>query len=118
MERIPMDTFHRLTLRSSIPAAALLVLWGQPSRVSATTTADEEEPSVSSASAHNEPAQPSLRKWLDALSFAESGNRPWIVHRDRDGRDYHGCLQFREKTFRYFVDKFNLAPKAETNDVM
>jgi hypothetical protein len=51
-----------------------------------------------------------LKKWLAELSFAESGNRDWIVHRDRDGRYYYGCLQFREKTFRFFVEKFNLGP--------
>ena len=59
-----------------------------------------------------------LKKWLAALSFAESGNRDWIVHRDRDGRYYYGCLQFREKTFRFFVQKFNLGPTAEDTEVM
>jgi hypothetical protein len=62
--------------------------------------------------------QPPLTKWLNALSFAESGNRPQIVHQDRDGRLYYGCLQFRERTFRFYVKKFNLAPNAQAAEVM
>jgi len=62
--------------------------------------------------------QRSLDQWLDALSFAESGNREWIVHRDRDGRDYFGCLQFRDTTFRYYVAKFDLAPNTNAIEVM
>jgi hypothetical protein len=59
-----------------------------------------------------------LEKWLDALSFAESGNRARIVHQDLDGRYYYGCLQFRVKTFRFFVDKFGLTPSPAGSDVM
>lgn len=50
-----------------------------------------------------------LERWIDALARAESGNRAWIVHQDRDGRYYYGCLQFRASTFRYYVEKFGLA---------
>jgi hypothetical protein len=66
--------------------------------------------------AGGEPAM--LRKWIDALAVAESGNRPWIVHQDRDGGSNYGCLQFRERTFRVFVKKFNLAPNAQPDEVM
>jgi len=59
-----------------------------------------------------------LGKWIDALAFAESGNRDWIVHQDRDGRNYYGCLQFREETFRYFATKFHLVQADEPEEFM
>ena len=59
-----------------------------------------------------------MDEWLDALSFAESGNRARIVHQDVDGRNYYGCLQFRVKTFRFFVGKFGLAQNAGEDDLM
>ena len=66
------------------------------------------------------PAGPgeTLARWIDALALAESGNRDWIAHQDRDGGYNYGCLQFRERTFRRFVRKFNLAPNAEPDEVM
>jgi hypothetical protein len=82
---------------------------------SAGPVGDLATPSVERA---NVRAQRSLRQWLDRLSFAESTNREWITHQDRDGRNYYGCLQFRESTFRFFVKKYNLAPDAEESEVM
>jgi hypothetical protein len=95
-----MRTFHRLTRFGMILAAASLAVWGESTPAPTATRAPK-----------------SLKKWLDALSFAESGNRAGIMHKDRDGRFYYGCLQFRERTFRYYVSKYNLADSDET-DVM
>lgn len=64
------------------------------------------------------PLSGSLRKWIDALAVAESGNRSWIVHEEEDGRRYYGCLQFREETFRYFAKKFRMVQTAPPEDVM
>ncbi|HKW96114.1 MAG TPA: hypothetical protein VJN43_00200 [Bryobacteraceae bacterium] len=100
-----MREFHRL-IRVPL-AAGLLLLASQPARAEGT----KRDPSAKRT-------ERALRKWLDALSFAESGNRSWIVHRDRDGRDYYGCLQFRLTTFQYYVDKFDLAPDAEEDEVI
>jgi hypothetical protein len=63
------------------------------------------------------PANP-LEMWLDELSFAESGNRPRLVHRDRDGQLYYGCLQFQGRTFRIYVRKYHLLPKANRKELM
>jgi hypothetical protein len=100
MDRLHMRTFHRLTHCGLILAAAAIAAWGESAPAPSATRAPK-----------------SLNKWLDALSFAESGNRDWIMHKDRDGRFYYGCLQFRERTFRYYVAKYNLADSDET-DVM
>lgn len=51
-----------------------------------------------------------LESWINALAVAESGNRQRLVHRDRDGQLYYGCLQFHERTFRAYVRKFHLLP--------
>lgn len=59
-----------------------------------------------------------LKKWIDALSIAESGNRPWLVHRDRNGELYYGCLQFHEKTFRTYIRRFRLLPHTSSSEVM
>lgn len=77
-----------------------------PAPAEATASAPEEEPAVT------------LDQWLDTLAVAESGNRPHIVHRDRDGQLYYGCLQFKESTFRVYVRKFHLLPKTERSEVM
>jgi hypothetical protein len=63
-------------------------------------------------------AEPVLEKWIDTLARAESGNRQWIVHQDHDGGYNFGCLQFRERTFRFYVEKFKLAPTAGPAEVM
>ncbi len=105
MVRRAMRIFHRLTGIPSAFAATFLVVCGQPSRVLAQ--------SVSGAS-----TGPVLEKWIDALAVAESGNRQWIVHQDRDGGYNYGCLQFRERTFRFYVEKFKLAPSASPAEVM
>ena len=55
---------------------------------------------------------------LDERDGATPDERTQIVHQDLDGRYYYGCLQFRVKTFWYFVDKFGLAPNPEGSDVM
>ena len=108
MERMAVQIFHRWIRPSAILAFAVLVLLCQESRLSGSEV-------LVSGSDKDERF---LKKWLAALSFAESGNRDWIVHRDRDGRYYYGCLQFREKTFRFFVQKFNLGPTTEDAEVM
>ena len=100
MDRLRMRTFHRLTRFGLILAAAAIAVWGESAPASSTT-----------------PAHKNLKKWLDALSLAESGNRAGIMHKDRDGRYYYGCLQFRERTFRYFVSKYSLAD-SDVTDVM
>jgi hypothetical protein len=99
MERIAVQIFHRW-----IRPFATLALTGAALLCQASPLDKDER---------------FLKKWLAELSFAESGNRDWIVHRDRDGRYYYGCLQFREKTFRFFVEKFDLRPtEAEDAEVM
>ncbi len=70
----------------------------------------ESSPEVVSASP--------LENWLDALATAESGNRGRLVHRDRDGQLYYGCLQFQPRTFRAYVRKFRLLPNANRKETM
>ena len=72
----------------------------------------------SQASASEAPPANTLEIWLDALAVAESGNRRWLVHRDRDGQLYYGCLQFHEKTFQAYVRKFHLLPKGSRSETM
>lgn len=59
-----------------------------------------------------------LEHWIDALAIAESGNRERLVHRDRDGQLYYGCLQFQPRTFRVYVRKFHLLPNANRKEMM
>ena len=101
-------------------AAAVFILCAQSLQVTAEdcVSSTRNDALVSPPAPQKPRRQRTLAKWLDALSFAESGNRAWIVHQDRDGRFYYGCLQFREKTFRFYVDKFGLAANDEQNDVM
>jgi hypothetical protein len=114
-----MCTFHRLTRLPPTLAAACLILCGQCSRVEgADQAASGADHATGPAAEPVSGEQAMLRKWIDALAVAESGNRPWIVHQDRDGGSNYGCLQFRERTFRVFVKKFNLAPNAEPDEVM
>jgi hypothetical protein len=116
-----MRAFHRLTRMPLILAASCLLISSRPARADETgraASADERDTTLPAQPASSVRARQSLKQWLNALALAESGNRAWIVHRDRDGRDYYGCLQFRETTFRYFVDKFELAPDAEDAEVM
>jgi len=107
-------------MRSGLAAAVIFIVWTQSSQVNGDDgcSSGNNETLVSAASVPGVRQQRTLEKWLDALSFAESGNRAQIVHKDLDGRYYYWCLQFREKTFRSFVDKFGLAPNPEGNDVM
>lgn len=72
----------------------------------------------SQASPSEAPPANSLETWIDALAVAESGNRQRLVHRDRDGQLYYGCLQFHEKTFRAYVRKFHLLPKGSRSETM
>jgi hypothetical protein len=108
MEKIAVQVFHRWIRPSAVLALTVVALLCQGSRL------DAGESIVSGA----DKDERILTKWLDALSFAESSNREWIVHRDRDGRYYYGCLQFREKTFRFFVQKFDVGPVTEDVEVM
>lgn len=59
-----------------------------------------------------------LELWIDKLAVAESGNRARLVHRDRDGQLYYGCLQFHAKTFRVYVRRFHLLPKSSREEMM
>ena len=118
---MPIDGLHQLTPRSVKLAAAFLVVWCPSSRLDANACAasgSEHSTPVAVDQGSDAHPQRSLDQWLDELSFAESGNREWIVHRDRDGRDYFGCLQFRDTTFRYYVAKFDLAPNTDAIEVM
>jgi len=118
---MPKDALHQFTPRSVKLAAAFLVVWCPSSRLDANDcAASGAEPSTPAVVEQGADARPqrSLDQWIDALEFAESGNREWIVHRDRDGRDYYGCLQFRATTFRYYVAKFDLAPNIDAAEVM
>jgi hypothetical protein len=72
----------------------------------------------SQASPWEESAGNPLEIWLDALAVAESANRQWLVHRDRDGQLYYGCLQFHERTFRSYVRKFHLLPNGSRAETM
>ena len=64
------------------------------------------------------PAVNPLDTWLDALAIAESGNRERLVHRDRDGQLYYGCLQFQPRTFRAYVRRFHLLPNANRKEML
>jgi len=102
-------------------AAAALIICGQSSRAegddgAASSPTNDAHPAAEVGPASSKPL--TLAKWLEALARVESGNRAWIVHQDRDGRYYYGCLQFRETTFRFYVEKFDLAPVADEDDVM
>jgi len=106
--------FYRLTPMPPRMAAAFLLVCS-PSMDGA-----DRAPSNAghAAAVESEPLSSSLRKWIDALAVAESGNRNWIVHEEEDGRRYYGCLQFREETFRYFAKKFRMVQTAQPGDVM
>jgi hypothetical protein len=111
--------FHRLIPMPPKMAAALLIMWSPsiegadraPSTTDHAATV-ETEPSAIVVS------RGTLRQWVDELAVAESGNRSWIVHEEEDGRRYYGCLQFCEKTFRYYAKKFHLVQAPESGDVL
>lgn len=76
-------------------------------------------PAPSLSSPEEVESQPkTLQNWLDALAQAESGNRERLVHRDRDGQLYYGCLQFQAKTFRVYVRRLHLAPESSRSEIM
>lgn len=104
---------HRLIPMPPRLAAAVLMMWSP--------SADAADHAVARSSAEpstENRAGQSLAQWIDALAFAESGNRDWIVHQDRDGRNYYGCLQFREKTFRHYAEKYHLIQADESGEFM
>jgi hypothetical protein len=116
-----MRDIHRLIHMSSRCAAAFLVICGQPATSGETdciATGGDDTGALSAAPRSAADPAPTLAQWIDALAVAESGNREWIAHQDRDGGYNYGCLQFRERTFRHFVTKFNLVPNAEQDEVM
>jgi hypothetical protein len=115
-----MLNFHRLARPFHTFAAASVLLLGANSRADGTDDITDHagDRARRSAEISDSNSAQTLSKWIDALAAAESGGRAWIVHRDRDGRDYYGCLQFRERTFRFFVRKFNIAPNVEPDAVM
>ena len=108
-----MRIFYRLTPMPPRMAAAFLFMCS-----STIDAADRASSSADNAATVEAEPAGALRKWINALAVAESGNRNWIVHEEDDGRRYYGCLQFREDTFRYFAKKFRLVPTAQPGDVM
>jgi hypothetical protein len=83
--------------------------------------ADEPRPPAetrASPSAPDPAPADALEIWLNTLAFAESGNRQHLVHRDRDGQLYYGCLQFKETTFRAYAKKFHLLAKGTRAEMM
>jgi len=116
-----MRDSHRLIYASSRCVAVALVVCRQPAMPRETECAAAIDDHATSTSATPRsaagPAQ-TLAQWIDALAVAESGNRDWIAHQDRDGGYNYGCLQFRERTFRRYVKKFNLAPGAQPDEAM
>ncbi len=120
MEKNTWRSRHRLRRGRVVLAAAFTLVCHSQEREPippAPAAPDDSQIAPSDSQVVPSDSQPeiTLETWLDALSFAESGNRQWLVHRDRDGRLYYGCLQFREKTFRAYARKFHLLPKrAET----
>ena len=113
-----MRDIHRLILMSSRYIAVSLVFCSQPAMPGETDCVGAHAATISATPPSTaEPAR-TFAQWIDALAVAESGNRDWIAHQDRDGGYNYGCLQFRERTFRHFVKKFNLAPDAEPDELM
>ena len=116
-----MRTIHRLIHLSSRCVAVFLILCCQ-SAISAETdcaaVGSGRAAGISAAPPAAADKARTLAQWIDALAIAESGNRDWIAHQDRDGGYNYGCLQFRERTFRHFVKKFNLAADADPDEVM
>ncbi len=116
-----MRGFHRLMRVSTRWVAAFLIIGGWSSTLARADCAAPGGGHDGSASAGLRPGtnlDEVLKKWIDALALAESGSRERIAHQDRDGRYNYGCLQFRERTFRFFVKKYNLAANAEPDKVM
>jgi hypothetical protein len=100
-------------------AAAFLIMWS-PSMDGAdhAPSSADDTSTMAAEPAAGEVSRRALRQWIDALAVAESGNRNWIVHQEDDGRRYYGCLQFGEKTFRYFTKKFRMVETDQPEDVM
>jgi hypothetical protein len=116
-----MRAFHRLIRVSTRCAAGLLIIWSCAVVLAGADCAVPGAGNDISASVELHPAaEPDLvlRKWIDSLAAAESGNRDWIAHQDLDGRYNYGCLQFRERTFRFFIKKYKLAANAEPDKIM
>ena len=113
-----MRDIHRLIHPSATCVAVFLVFCCQPAMPGETNCVDGRAAAILTTPPSAAEPAPTLAQWIDALAVAESGNRDWIAHQDRDGGYNYGCLQFREKTFRHFVRKFKLAPDAEPDEVM
>lgn len=88
--------------------------YSQQSAPSASTT----DPAPDSQERPSAEASNPLQVWLNALARAESGNREHLVHRDRDGQLYYGCLQFQARTFRVYARKLGLLPASGRSDLM
>lgn len=103
----------------SVLAVAVIIAWAQSSKANGENVCASADSSarISTPPLQRPSSQRTMEEWLDDLAFAESGNRARIVHQDLDGRNYYGCLQFRLKTFRFFVDKFALASQVAPGDV-
>ncbi|HXJ43283.1 MAG TPA: hypothetical protein VNH18_28640 [Bryobacteraceae bacterium] len=114
-----MRDIHRLIYLSSRCVAVSLVVCCPPLMFGETNcVAAGDGHAAEIPAARRSATEPSLAlaQWIDALAIAESGNRDWIAHQDRDGGYNYGCLQFRERTFLHFVKKFKL--DADPDEVM
>lgn len=110
---------HRLRLACRIFLAAVAVaLCCQAQEAGTASTASEPADRAPAASAEISAPADALELWLDKLAVAESGNRARLVHRDRDGQLYYGCLQFHAKTFRVYVRRFHLLPQNSRAEMM
>lgn len=111
MAKPPSAGFYRVRRARTVALAAAFALCCH-AQERATTTPSAATAVHFQASLSPEPPGSALETWLDALAMAESGNRARLVHRDRDGQLYYGCLQFHEKTFVAYVKRFHLLPQS------
>ena len=109
---------HRFRLPFTILLAAALALCGQAQDSETASPSSDPADSAPAVSAPIRPSGDALQIWINKLAFAESGNRARLVHRDRDGQLYYGCLQFHARTFRVYVKRFHLLPTSSRAEMM
>lgn len=117
MEKRPPNWPRFRLLRAALPAAAVFALCCHAQEPESATSAAEPADQAQTVSAEEAPPD-TLEIWLDKLAFAESGNRARLVHRDRDGQLYYGCLQFHAKTFRTYARRFHLLRQNSRAEMM
>lgn len=49
-----------------------------------------------------------LEAWIEKLAKCESGNNEKAIHKNDGGSDSMGYLQYKEDTFRRYIEKFSL----------